>query len=262
VSWADNYWLPAVLREQLEHMRRVDPEGYAHVWEGELWTKNDAQVLRGKCVTDDFEVPEITGEVARDGSLWSGPYLGADWGFSQDPTFLTRSYVRVLNGKDVGRKTSVGGVEAPVALRRELYVREEASSIGCEIVSRPNEPGLVDLFEQVAEARRHAWRGDPSRPETISHMVAEGFKITAADSWSGSVEDGVTYLRGFERIVIHRSCAKLAEEARLWRYKVDKLTEKVLPALMPGYDHGWDSVRYAHCDLIQHLKKRSIFDVM
>lgn len=35
VTWRDNPWFPDVLRIEMEHMRDTDPEGYAHVWEGE-----------------------------------------------------------------------------------------------------------------------------------------------------------------------------------------------------------------------------------
>ena len=51
---------------------------------GEPWEMNDVQVLAGKWVIRDFNP---------DPEAWLGPYYGADWGFSQDPTAFTRSWV-------------------------------------------------------------------------------------------------------------------------------------------------------------------------
>jgi phage terminase large subunit len=35
VSWRDNPWFPDVLRIEKDHLQRVDPKAYEHVWEGE-----------------------------------------------------------------------------------------------------------------------------------------------------------------------------------------------------------------------------------
>lgn len=235
VSWKDNPWLPPVLRRQAEYMREHDPERYDHIWGGKTWFKNDAQVLNGKWGVKEFDVVPS----------WAGPYLGADWGFSQDPTALTKSYVEVLNPEDINKTyTMDSGEEAPRPLRRNLYIAEEAFSVGCEIVDLPQ------MFDQVSDVRKYTIKADNARPETISHMVNQNFMIEACEKWDGCVEDGVTYLRGFERIFIHPSCSHVYEEARLWSYKVDRLTSKVSRKLAPGYDHGWDSVRYAHESLI------------
>src|ERR1019366_2178686 len=84
VSWRDNPCLPDVLKAELEHLRRTDPDAYHHVWEGGTWTRSDAQVFNGKWIVDDFESAP---------TRWNGPYFGADWGFSSDPTVLLRMWV-------------------------------------------------------------------------------------------------------------------------------------------------------------------------
>jgi phage terminase large subunit len=35
VGWRDNPWFPAVLREEMEHCKRTDPDKWRHIWEGE-----------------------------------------------------------------------------------------------------------------------------------------------------------------------------------------------------------------------------------
>src|SRR5215471_14240200 len=34
VTYRDNPWFPEVLKTEMEHMRRVDPDAFEHVWEG------------------------------------------------------------------------------------------------------------------------------------------------------------------------------------------------------------------------------------
>jgi phage terminase large subunit len=245
VGWDDNPWLPRVLRQQAEYMREHDPERYEHIWGGKTWFKNDAQVLNGKWGVKEFDIA---------GHFSGGPYFGADWGFSQDPTALTKSFVEVLNPEDVGKTfTTSSGDEAYVALRRNLYIAEEAFALGCETRDLPA------MFDTVSDVRKYIIKADNARPETISHMKSENFMIEACEKWPGCVEDGVTYLRGFEHIYIHPSCTHMYEEARLWSHQVDRLTSAVSRKLKPGYEHGWDSVRYAHETLI--TRTPTMFDV-
>jgi len=211
VSWRDNPWFPDTLREEKDFKLREDPEGYGHVWEGEVRTISDAVVLKGKYRIESFETP-------------SGVrfYMGADWGFSRDPTTLIRCFVA----------------------GRSLYVDHEAYAVGCDIDKTP------DLFDKVPESRKWPVYADPARPETISYMSRSGFKIYGAKKWSGSVEDGITFLRSFETIVIHERCKHTAEEARLYRFKVDE-AGKPLPVLVDGNNHCIDAIRYALGNLIK-----------
>lgn len=211
-NFMDNPWFSEELRAEMELDRRTDIDKYNHVWLGQYAKLSDAQVLRGKYVVDEFEP----------GPDWNGPYYGADWGFSVDPSTLTRTWIH-------GRK---------------LYVEYEAYGIGVDIDALPQ------MFDEVPRARQFTIRADCSRPETISYMVKQGFRVVGAGKWKGSVEDGIAYLRGFEQIVIHPRCVHTVNEANYWRYKTDKLTGDVLPVLMPGNEHCWDAIRYAHEPLI------------
>lgn len=215
VNWHDNPWLPKVLRDEMEYLRRVDYDAYLHVWEGEPRTISDAVVFKGKFTVDPFDTPA-------DARF----YFGADWGFSQDPTTLIRAFV-----KD-----------------RALYIDHEAYSIGCDIDKTPA------LFDAVPESRKWQIYADSARPETISYMKRAGFKITACEKWPGSVEDGIAFLRSFERIVIHERCKHTAEEFRLYKYKVDAQSGEVLPVIVDKHNHCTDSLRYALGRLIRQKK--------
>lgn len=208
VNWDLNPWFhETALPAEREWMLATDPDAHAHVWGGECRRYTDAQVLRGKFSGESF-TPEPD---------WDGPYFGADWGFANDPTALVKLWI-------------YDGV---------LYVESEAWGIGVEIDETPAH------FDKVNDSRRYVIRADSARPETISYMRRQGFQISPAEKWSGSVEDGVGFLRSFKRIVIHPRCVHALEEARLWSYKVDRLTGDVKPELQDGHDHCWDAARYA-----------------
>jgi phage terminase large subunit len=204
-NYSDNPFLPKVLRDELEYDKRRDPDKYAHVWLGEYQRNSEARVFKNWTV-EEFERP--AGTIYR---------LGADWGFSVDPSVLVRS--------------SIEG--------NRLYVDYEAHAIGCEIVNLP------ELFMQVPEAEKWPITADSARPETISHMQKNGFpKIRAAIKGAKSLEDGVEWLKSFD-IVVHPRCKHLIDELTLYSYKTDPLTGEVLPLLEDKNNHVIDALRYA-----------------
>jgi phage terminase large subunit len=214
VTFADNPWFPQELEGERVYLQRVDPDAYAHVWLGATRTYSDAQVFRNK-----YEISEFT-----PGFGWNGPYQGADWGFSQDPTTLVRCWTH----------------------ERKLYVSHEAYGVGVDIDRTPQ------LFDTVTGSRGYTIRADNARPETISYMRGHGYQnVIACDKWKGCVEDGVAHLRSYEKIIVHPRCTHTAEEMRLYSFKVDRLTSDVLPDLMDKHNHTIDALRYALEPLIK-----------
>ena len=207
LTWQDNPWPSEVLIPEREYDYRVDPESAEHIWGGKCRTNSDAQVLKGKCIVDSFEpLPH-----------WDGPYFGADWGFSQDPTTLIRFWLG----------------------DNRLWVEYEAYKVGCDIDK------TAELFDTVPGARTSRVRSDNARPETISYMQRHGYSgMFPAEKWKGSVEDGIAFLRQFEKIVIHPRCSHTFQESRLWSYKKDRLTGDILADLVEGNEHCWDAIRY------------------
>lgn len=215
LTWRDNPHMPAELHQEKDWLARVDPDAYANVWEGEPRQVNEAQVLSGRWRVDAFTAPDDA----------HGPYYGADWGFAQDPTVLVRFWIS--------------------SDRRRLYIDHEASGVGVEINDTPA------LFDRVPGSRDHLIRADSARPETISHVARSGFKIQGAKKWAGSVEDGVSWLRSFDEIIIHDRCRLAIQEARLYSYKTDRLTGDVKPEVEDAHNHVWDAVRYGAEPLIR-----------
>ena len=108
INWRDNRWFPETLnRRRLRDRERMDGDTYEHVWEGAYLKNTEAQVLNGKWRVGDL-TPVTTGPQRL---RWDGPYFGADWGFSQDPSTLVRFWLRPDGG---------------------LFVEDEASAVGCD----------------------------------------------------------------------------------------------------------------------------------
>ena len=204
-NYRDNPWLPAELKAELEYDRQRDPDKFAHIWLGEYQRNSEARVFRNWTV-EEFSRP--AGTVHR---------LGADWGFSVDPSVLVRC--------------SIEG--------NRLYVDYEAWQVGCEIVNLP------ELFMAVPEAEKWPITADSARPETISHMQRNGFpRIRSAIKGPKSLEEGVEFLKSFD-IVVHPRCQHLIDELTLYSYKTDPLTGDVLPLLADKDNHVIDALRYA-----------------
>ena len=204
-NYYDNPLLPDVLRVEMEWDKSRDYNKYEHIWLGKYNVNHNAKVFKNWRV-EEFE--------AEDADVFR---LGADWGFSVDPSVLVRCFVR-------GRK---------------LYIDYEAYMIGCEIVNLP------DLFLSVPEAEKWPITADSARPETISYMQKNGFhRMRPAVKGKKSVEEGVNFLQSFD-IVIHPRCVHTIDEFKTYSYKVDPLTGDVLPVLADKNNHVIDSVRYA-----------------
>lgn len=205
MNWSDNPWFPDVLNDERLRDLKSRPMDYAHIWEGQYRARSDAMVFTNWCIK---EFTSDEGAVFR---------FGADWGFSIDPTVLVRGY---LDG-------------------RTLYVDHEAYAVGCEIDKTPA------LFDRVPRSRDFRITADSARPEVVSYMRRNGFpKIQPAIKGKGSIEDGISFLQSFD-IVVHPRCENVARELASFSYKIDRMTEEVLPMLEDKDNHTIDALRYA-----------------
>ena len=212
----DNPWFPSVLERQRQHdQSRLDVSTYSHIWEGAYLTNSVAQVLGGKVRVDEFSP-------SRD---WDGPYIGVDWGFAQDPTAATKSWI----GGDT------------------LYIEEEAGRVGLEL-----DETSTFLRAKMPGIEAYIVRADSARPETISYLQRHGLpNLVAVKKWTNSVEEGIKHLRSYREIVIHPRCVQTIRESRLYSYKTDRLTGDVLPDPIDAHNHYIDATRYALQPLIQ-----------
>jgi len=207
VNWRDNPWFPKTLDDERLYCLSADPDAYEWIWEGKPRKISDAVIFKGKFSIETFEAP-------KDARFM----LGADWGFGPDPTVLIRCFEQ---GKS-------------------LYVDHESYALGLDL-------------NQIAQTWRAAVPGcdkwpieaDSSQPQTINHVKDFGFRIGPAKKWPGSVEDGIAFLRKYERIVVHERCYYTGQEMRLYSYKTDRITQEVLPVILDKNNHCMDALRYA-----------------
>lgn len=221
VNYYDNPWFPDVLRKEMEYDKAHDPGKYQHIWLGEPVKHSEALVFYGKWRIDDtFRAPKDT--------IF---YYGADWGFSTDPAVLIRMYC----DHD----------------KRILYVDHEVYGVGVEIDDLP------EFFDNVPGSRKWIITADSQRPDTISYIRRQGFRIRGAIKGKGSIVEGTEFLRSYT-IVVNSRCKNVIYELGAHSYKVDKLTNDILPILEDKNNHCIDAMRYALEKITRKKEVRSL----
>lgn len=209
MNYTDNPWFGGKMEKDRLRDLKNNPTDYAWIWEGEFRTISDAQVFAGKFDTEEFEP----------GRLWDGPYFGLDFGFAQDPTAAVECWV----------------------YDRNLYIRREAGRVGLEL-----DDYAAFFKDRMPAMERHAVRADSARPENISYLSRHGIpQIKSVRKWAGSVEDGVAFIKAFNRVIVHPECSEVLREFRLYSYKVDRLSGDIMPKIVDANNHYIDAIRYA-----------------
>jgi phage terminase large subunit len=220
-NYNDNMYFPDVLRKEMEWDRSNDTDKYLHIWEGKCLKHSAAQIFNNKWVVYEFESPNIQYDQVN---------LGADWGFANDPTCLVRCFIK----------------------ENTLFIDYESGGVGIELDEIPA------VFDQIEGSRKFWIKADSSRPETISYIKNKGFNIKPAEKWPGSVEDGIAFLKSFDKIVIHPRCKHTIDEFKLYSYKTDPKTGEILPIIVDKHNHYIDAIRYSQDGMIK--KKTNILD--
>lgn len=208
LNWMDNPWFPAGLEQERVADQKYRPETYGHTWEGEFLTLTAAQVFGGRYDVEEFEVDP----------LWDGPYQGGDWGYSQDPTVAIRAYIS----------------------DRTLYISHD---VGGKAIELDDVPARMCAIPDFAV---HTTRWDSAQPSMISHVKGKGLpKSVGVKKGAGSIEDGIAFIRAFDRVIIHPRCVETLREFRLYAWKVDRLSGDITNKLIDDNNHYIDALRYA-----------------
>lgn len=215
VNWQDNPFFPDGLKKlRAREQARLDPNTYAHVWEGAYLVNSQRQVFGGKVRVDEFTP----------GNGWDGPYFGVDFGFRPDPLAAVKVWVH----------------DETVWIEREAYGQE----IEIDAMAR-------FITERIPGFAEHVSRADSAEPKTISYARRNGLpRMEPVKKWPNSVMEGVRFLRGFREIVIHPRCKDSIRDFRLYSHKVNTAGD-VLPDLEDANNHAPDAVRYALSPLIK-----------
>ena len=126
----------------------------------------------------------------------------------------------------------------------KLYVSDEVGGTNIDLLDIPK------VFREIEGSDKILTYADSSRPETINHVKNYGFYIKRAKKWSGSVEDGITYLRSFDKIIVHSRCKETIKEFKNYSYVVDKKNQRITRKIEDKNNHYIDAIRYAFDDKI------------
>jgi len=231
VNYNDNEMFPDVLRKEMEYCKRVDFDAYENIWEGKLKKYSEALIFKGKYFVEEFQIPKNTQF-----------YYGADFGYSVDAMWMGRCFIK----------------------ENCLYIPDEVYGVGIEIGE------LHKAYETVPDSHDWTIRADSARPDTINFLTQptvgkdgkdyKGFNIIGAEKGQGSVEDGIEFLRSFERIIIHPRCKGAKANFENYRWKQDKITGDILPIPVDKHNHAPDGLRYALEPFIK--QKKTIFEIL
>lgn len=219
VNWNDNPFFPPGLEAlRAREQQRLDPNTYAHIWDGAYLLNSDRQVFGGKVRVAEFEP----------GADWSGPYQGVDFGFNPDPFCALRLWHH----------------------RDAIWIEHEAYGRGIELDATPK-----FVAERIPRFAEYTARADSAEPKSISYLQRNGMpRVEGVKKWPNSVIEGIRWLRAQAEIVIHPRCKNVARDFRLYSHKVDAKSGDVLPDLIDADNHGPDAARYALAPLIRQVR--------
>lgn len=211
LNYMDNPWFPHVLDlERRRDQANLDDVTYRWIWEGAYLEMSEAQIFKGKYEIKDF---------VADPQKWNGPYIGLDFGFSQDPTACVKAWIH----DDC------------------IWIEHEAGKVGLEL-----DDTVEFLEKKIPDIKKYAVYADSARPESISHLKKKGLaRIKPVEKGKGSVEDGIEFIKSFKKVYIHKRCTETINEFRDYSYKKDRLTDEVLPIIVDKHNHYIDALRYA-----------------
>jgi len=235
INWRDNPWFPASLEKQRQRALKGDLDRYNWIWEGGFLRVSNSSILGKNLDYRYFEVDESYGQ----------PLIGIDWGFAQSRNVVVECYVK----------------------GRDLYVYKCGIGAGVSVLDTPS--WLIRHVPLVKEIVSYA---DCARPEIIDHVNRSLFQrnnpmINPVKKGAGSVEQGVTFLLSFDKIVINTKACEtnqmyndMISELNGYSYKViDKNTpqEVVTNQIQKGSDDVADAIRYALEPIIHKADTKS-----
>lgn len=201
-------WLGKIFIANAEHLKKTDEMAYRHEYLGE-------EVGTGLEVFNNVHLEEITdNEIA----IFDRFEQGLDFGFAVDPLAFVRLHYN--------RK------------KRVLFFVDEIS--GINIFNR-------QLFEEIAKRKYHLdlTIADSAEPKSIAELSDLGMNIQGATKGAGSVEHGIKFLQGLNKIIIDpERCPLSAREFINYSLEVNKQGDVI--SRFPDKDnHTIDATRYA-----------------
>ena len=206
VNWDDNPYISKELLDEKDHMYETDPELAEHIWGGKPKKHSTDLIFRNKVVVGDFTLPA--------GTIYLS---GLDFGFSSDPFACV-----------------VGAV-----IEEELFIEYETGGHHVEVDQYG--PYLRDILP----SKNQKITCDSASPALISLLKRQGFNVEPCTKYAGSVEDGISFIKSFKRVVVHTRCVNTKREmTKDYKYKRDPKTKDVSNVPIDKDNHWCDAIRY------------------
>lgn len=219
VNYSDNPWFPEVLRQEMEHQRITDPDGYLHVWEGQCKT-----VLEGSVYASELRAALGDNRITRVPYDESKPvYTFWDLGWAD--------MTSIIMAQSVGQE-----------LRIIDYVQDRHKKVSHYVSELQKRPYVwaVDWLPHDAKAETLASEGSVER---ILRATGRDVRIVPRLS----LEDGINAARTvFSRCWFDaEKCADLISALKRYRYDVDEATGRwSRKPLHDDASHAADAFRY------------------
>lgn len=214
--------LPQEYIDQMESYKEINPFYYDVYTLGKFGNLGKRVFTRWQ--EKDFDVTQVIKENPKVMTR-----IGADWGFSNDPTTIIYSLADIEN--------------------RKLWICEETYQKGL-------------LNNEIAEIihlkgyQKQEIIADSAEPKTIEEMKQHGISnIKGVKKGKGSILTGIQFMQQFE-IFIHPSCENTIREFGDYSYRKDKHGEYINE--FEGADHALDAIRYSLTPLIKPKKVSSL----
>ena len=231
----------------LAELDKRDYSVFAHVWLGELLILSEARIFKNWeiGVFDSQELIEEWTQEDRERALSPDGMFKKDYNKALNQQRKLKRSTAIMYGLDWYPCSAVRCFLDPSGTL--LYV-------DFDWFSDPDFDHLADSIIKAMPGIEHSnrVRADCARPELIKHVGKKIPGIEGSKKWPGSVLDGIKWLQGRERIIVHERCAHLAEEFRLYSWQVDRHTEKIIINQPEDeFNHVIDALRYAVQDFIK-----------
>lgn len=203
-------WIGEQFIIDAEHMQKVNPEAYAHIYLGEV-TGTGGEVFR------NVRLERITDEQI---AQFDKQRRGLDFGYASDPLHYAESHYD---------KT-----------RRRLYVYGEYHATAA------SNRTAVDNILRIAGDGKRVIMADSAEPRTINEFRDLGLSgIRPVTKGKDSVEHGIKYMQDLEAIIIDpERCPNTARE--FTQYELERDKNGNFKAQYPDKNnHSIDAVRYS-----------------
>lgn len=219
-TYLDNKFLSDEYRQELERLKDRNPAYYRIYCLGEFAT------------LDKLVFPAYTTKIISDNDIKGLPrWIGADWGYVNDPSAIVWGYIDTVN-----KKIYVSGE----------YVKK--GMLNNEIAETMINLGL----------HKDKSYGDSAEPKTIAELKRYGVNIEATVKGKDSIIHGIQWIQQYE-LVIDERCFKVREELDNYTWKKDKKTGEYVNEPVDTFNHTIDAIRYG---LNKYIKGTNIPKVM